>query len=113
MNFMIQGITVKLLQQTQTGTDPFGAPIYTEKEVSVDNVLVAPSSVDDINTALDMWGKKAVYTLGLPKGDTHTWQDQKVKFFGATWRVIGLPMQGIEANVPTKWHVKWLVERYE
>lgn len=110
---MIHGITVKLVTMTQTGTDPFGAPIYSESETDVDNVLVAPSNNDEINTALNMWGKKAVYTLGLPKGDTHNWKDQKVRFFGETWQVIGLPIQGIEANVPTQWHIKWLVERYE
>lgn len=110
---MIHGITVTLINQVQNGVDAFNAPIYTETETDVDNVLVAPSSTDDVTESLNLWGKKAVYTLGLPKGDNHVWKDQKVRFFGETWRVIGLPKQGIEANVPTQWHIKWMVERYE
>jgi len=110
---MIHGITVTLINQVQSGVDAFNAPIYTETETEVDNVLVAPSSTDDVTESLNLWGKKAVYTLGLPKGDNHVWKDQKVRFFGETWRVIGLPKQGIEANVPTQWHIKWMVERYE
>lgn len=110
---MIHGITVTLINQVQSGVDAFNAPIYTESETEVDNVLVAPSSTDDVTESLNLWGKKAVYTIALPKGDTHVWKDQKVRFFGETWRVIGLPKQGIEANVPTQWHIKWMVERYE
>lgn len=110
---MIHGITVTLINQVQSGVDAFNAPIYTETETEVDNVLVAPSSTDDVTESLNLWGKKAVYTIALPKGDTHVWKDQKVRFFGETWRVIGLPKQGIEANVPTQWHIKWMVERYE
>lgn len=110
---MIHGITVTLVNQVLTGTDAFNAPIYADQEIQVDNVLVAPTSTEDMTEALNLWGKKAVYTLGLPKGDTHLWKDQKVRFFGETWRVIGLPKQGIEANVPTQWHIQWRVERYE
>lgn len=110
---MIHGIMVTLINQVQSGVDAFNAPIYTETETEVDNVLVAPSSTDDVTESLNLWGKKAVYTIALPKGDTHVWKDQKVRFFGETWRVIGLPKQGIEANVPTQWHIKWMVERYE
>lgn len=110
---MIKGITVTLVNLTQTGTDAFGNPIYSETEKTVDNVLVAPSSTDDIVTAMNLWGKKAVYTIGLPKGDNNVWKDQKVRFFGETWQVIGLPTEGIEENVPGQWHIKWMVERYE
>lgn len=110
---MIKGITVKLVSLTQTDSDAFGNPIFSETETDVPNVLVAPSSTDDIVTAMNLWGKKAVYTIGLPKGDNHVWKDQKVKFFGETWQVIGLPTEGIEENVPGQWHIKWMVERYE
>lgn len=110
---MINGTTVTLINLVQTGTDAFGAPIYNEVETEVNDVLVAPSNNDDIVNALNLWGKKAVYTLGLPKGDAHVWKDQKVRFFGATWQVIGLPIEGIESNIPLRWHTKWMVERYE
>ena len=108
----IRGITVILLDKAQTGTDPFGAPVYSETEIPVDNVLVAPSTVDDITSTEQLYGKKAVYTLAVPKGDAHTWQDRKVRFFGETWHVIGYPQEGIEENIPLGWNAKWTVERY-
>ena len=40
----IKGITVTLHTVEQTGSDPFGDPIYSETEVNVDNVIVAPAS---------------------------------------------------------------------
>lgn len=112
MTTMIKGITVTLVTLEQTGTDPFGAPVYGEVETDVENVLVAPSTTDDITRTEQLYGKKAVYTMAIPKGDTHTWQDQKVRFFGETWRVFGFPETGIEANVPLDWNTKWQVERY-
>ena len=45
---------------------------------------------------LTLTGKKAVYTLAIPKGDTNIWEDQEVIFFNERWRVFGIPLQGIE-----------------
>ena len=53
---MINGTTVTLINLVQTGTDAFGAPIYNEVETDVNDVLVAPSSNDDIVNALNLWG---------------------------------------------------------
>lgn len=109
---MIKGITVILYEKTQIGTDAFNRPIYDEKEVEVENVLVAPSTSDDIVTSQDLYGKKAVYTLAIPKGDMHNWLDAKVKFFGQEWKTFGFPLQGIEENIPLDWNKKVMVERY-
>lgn len=110
---MIKGITVTLYQRTQSGTDAFNQPIYTETPVEVDDVLVAPSTNDDVITSTDLVGKKAIYTLGIPKGDTHSWEGNKVSFFGEYWKVFTFEIRGIEENVPTRWHKKVMVERYE
>lgn len=109
----IKGITVKLYAQALTSTDPFGAPIYTETPVDVENVLVAPASATEILDTVDLFGKKAVYTLGIPKGDTNDWIDKKVSFFGEYWHTFGIPLEGIEANIPLEWNKKVMVERYE
>ena len=45
---MIRGIKVTLYEKTQTGTDSFGAPIYEEKPVEVENVLVAEPLTEDL-----------------------------------------------------------------
>lgn len=109
---MIKGITVTLRVKTKVGEDPFRAPIYEYKEVDVENVLVAPSSTDDIVTMQNLTGKKAVYTLAIPKGDTHIWEDTTVKFFGHEWRTLGFPIEGVEELIPLKWNKKVMVERY-
>lgn len=107
---MIKGINVALTVLTQTGTDALNAPIYTESTETVSNVLVFPASDQEVIEALNLYGKKAVYTLCIPKGDTHQWMNTYVEFFGEKWRTIGHPTEYIEANIPLKWNKKVKVE---
>lgn len=109
---MIKGMTVVLVSKNQTGVDAFNCPVYEYVEESVDDVLVAPASSDDIITAQDLHGKKAVYTLAIPKGDSHNWEDAIVRFFGQEWHVFGYPLEGMEENLPLRWNKKVMVERY-
>lgn len=109
---MIKGITVTLYEKEKINEDPFGKPIYKETPTKVENVLVAPTNTQEVLDALNLTGKKAVYTIAIPKGDKHTWKDNKVEFFGEIWKVIGFPQQGIEQNIPLEWNQKWMVERY-
>lgn len=113
MGIRIRGITVTLYDKTKTGVDAFNRPIYTESEVQIDNVLVGEPSSEEITDTLNLTGKHLAYTLGIPKGDTHTWTDRKVGFFGGLFKVIGEPTQGIEENIPLLWNKKVRVERYE
>lgn len=109
----LSGITVTLYARTELSRDAANDPVYSEAATSVNNVLVAPSSDQEIIDAERLYGKKAVYTLGLPKGDTHEWKDCRVAFFGETFRVIGMGSQGIEDMIPLDWNKKIMVERYE
>lgn len=109
---MIKGIPVTLHVKTQNGVDDFKAPIYAESTVVVDNVLVGQPSTREVLDNTQLFGKKAVFTLCIPKGDTHNWEDTKVEFFGKTWRTFGFVTQSIEANVPLDWNKKVMVERY-
>lgn len=108
----IKGITVTLIGKRETGKDPFGNPIYEDLEIQVSNVLVSPTTTDDIVNQLNLTGKKAVYTLAIPKGDTNVWEDQEVRFFNERWRVFGMVTQGIEELMPLDWNKKVMVERY-
>ena len=110
---MLKGIPVILIDRQQIEADPFGSPIYGDVEIEVENVLVSPTSSDDIVNQLELTGKKAVYTLAIPKSDTNSWEDKEVRFFGDRWRVFGIPLQGIEALIPLDWNKKVMVERYE
>lgn len=109
---MIKGIKVTLLIKQEVGKDAFDRPIYDYMEEAVENVLVAPASSDDIITTQELTGKKAVYSLAIPKGDTHEWTDAVVRFFGQEWRTLGFPLEGIEENIPLDWNKKVMVKRY-
>lgn len=109
---LLKGITVILIEKVEAGKDPFGNPIYTDKPVEVENVMVAPTSSDDIVNQLTLTGKKAIYTLAIPKGDTHDWENKEVQFFGKTWITFGEPLEGIEELIPLDWNKKVMVEHY-
>lgn len=110
---MIKGVTITLINKIETGKDPFGEPIFEDVEIEVDNVLISPTTSDDVVNQLTLTGKKAVYTLAIPKGDTNDWEDAEVRFFGEKWRTFGIPLQGIEHLIPLDWNKKVTVERYD
>lgn len=109
---MITGRTVVLLEKQQTGVDAFNRPTYAEIPVEVENVLIAPLSDQEVLDTLNLTGRKAVYQLGIPKGDAHDWENQRVQFFGETWQVIGIPTEGQSELIPLFWNKKVKVERY-
>lgn len=109
---MIRGISVELKIEKQIGIDGFQRPLYEYVSEIVENVLIAPSASDDLLTTTDLTGKKAVYTLAIPKEDDHDWTDCIVCFFGEEWHTIGYPLEGIEDNIPLDWNKKVMVERY-
>ena len=114
----MRGITVTLAVKTQSGTDAFGAPIWTETEAAVDNVLVGEPSTDEIRASTDLYGKRIDYVLGIPKGDTHSWENTMVSWTDAYGRTIkcetfGFPITGVEAMIPTAWHMKVRCRRVE
>lgn len=109
---MIKGIPVILYEQTLTGENDLGEPVYQELPVTIQDVLVAPSSTEDITNNQTLYGKHSVYTLCIPKGDSHKWEDSKVEFFGQTFKTFGSALYGIEENIPLRWNGKIQVERY-
>lgn len=110
---MIKGITVTLYDKTLSGYDEFNAPTYTETAVSVNNVLVSPTSSEEMRETVDMYGRRAVYQIAIPKGDTHDWTNKKVSFFGHDFITFGVPIMGIEDNIPLAWNLKVWCEAVE
>jgi len=109
----IKGITVTLVDKVEVGKDPFGTVLHKDVDIDVANVLVSPTSTDDVVNEMNLTGKRAIYTLAIPKGDNHEWANREVKFFGKTWRTIGIPLEGIEEMIPLDWNKKVTVEAYE
>lgn len=109
----MKGIDVVLVDKIEMGKDPFGHPIYEDVQKNVKNVLVSPTSSDDVVNQLSVTGRKAVYTLGIPKFDKNNWENKEVIFFGERWRTFGIALEGIDELIPLDWNKKVMVERYE
>ena len=109
----MKGAAVVLYERTQTGTDAFNDPAYSETAVTVQNVLIGEPTTDEVTSSVELYGRKIEYMLGIPKGDAHDWEDTTVEIFGKKFRTFGATIQGIEENVPTPWHKKVRVCRYE
>ena len=104
--------TVKLVNKTKVGEDDFGNDIVTKTIVDVPGVLVGSPTQDDIVNALQLYGKKVSYVLGIPKGDSHNWTDAVVEIWGDRYRTIGFPITGESENIPLRWGQNVKVERY-
>lgn len=109
----MRGVTIILYNKVQTGVDAFNRPVYEDVATTVDNVLIGEPTTEDVINELNLTGKHLAYTLAIPKGDAHEWNDRKVEFFGEVFRTYGEPTQGIEHLIPLSWNKKVKVERYE
>lgn len=110
---ILRGIDIILVDKIQNGVDDFNSPIFEYNEKIIKNVLVAPASTEDITNTVNLTGKKAQYTIAIPKGDKNNWENKEVIFFGKKWKTIGIPQEGIELMIPLEWNKKIMVERYE
>lgn len=102
-----------LYERTPAGVDEFNRQQYDEAPVTVENVLIGEPTTEERVSTLDITGRRVAYVLAIPKGDAHAWENCRVDFFGEHFRVIGMPTQGIEANIPLSWNKKVRVERIE
>lgn len=109
----MKGIPITLYNKVEIGRDAFNKPIYDDVPETVENILIEPLSDSEVLETLSLTGRKAVYRIGIPKGDQHDWTDKKVSFFGQDFRTIGIPIEGIEEMIPLEWNKKVTVERYE
>lgn len=104
------GIDVVLYEQTASEPDELNHTTVIETATTVQNVVVCPSSENEITDTLNLYGKRSVYTLCIPKGDMHSWENCRVSFFGSDWRVIGDVVEFINDLVPLSWNKKARVE---
>lgn len=113
----IRGVSVTLYVKTAGQPDAFNVPTYATEAVTVDNVLIGQPTTEEISKSTQIYGKVIRYMLGIPKGDTHDWTDARVDWvdaYGNTHqlRTFGVPITGIEDNIPGEWHMKVRCEAY-
>lgn len=110
---MLKGIDVTLYERKQVGFNECLEPIYEETPITVSDALIGEPTTDEANAELQLSGRHLAYTLALPKGDAHEWEECRVDFFGESFKVFGSVTQGIESMIPLRWNRKVKVERYE
>jgi len=66
---LIKGIEVILYVEIVIGYDEFGTEITEKTPQKVQDVLVSPASAQEILDNNELYGRKAVYTLAIPKDD--------------------------------------------
>lgn len=113
MSFYLKGEPVVLVERIDTGeTDEFGTTIFEDAETTIENVLINSSTASEILDTTNLTGSKNLYTLAIPKADSHDWMNNHVKFWNKEWNVIS-ETQGDEDMTPLDWNKKVIVERYE
>lgn len=114
MAIFIQGIAVTLYEPTQTGVDAFNRPVVELVPTVVENVLVQPQeqNIDPPLNSTDLDAASVTYLLGIPKGDTHVWENREVEFFGQRFRTEGFAREGIDAMIPLEWNRKIICRRF-
>lgn len=108
---MLKGTTILLHKFTYTEWNAFGEASQPIEEVTViEDCLVAPSTAQDMEESMNLFGKRATYVLALPKGNADNFTNNEVEWLGHRFKVVGTPIEGVEANVPTRWHRKVYLE---
>lgn len=81
--------TIKVKIRTQTGTDKLNRPIYEEAWEDVSGCVVGSPSSEDIESEMNLSGKRIAYEILLPSDDSHTWPGASVMIKDKEYRVIG------------------------
>lgn len=110
---MIKGKTIILLNKVQKGVDAFNRPIYDEEAIEVENCLYMPASITDRVETLNLTGRRVEYTVSVPKGDDHNWENQVIIINGRKYKVFTPVEETIDELTPLRWNKKFKVEAYE
>lgn len=108
---LLKGMSVILYTEVEDGRDDLNRPQYREEPLEVANVIVGSPSEQEVLDTLNLTGRRAVYVLAIPKGDSNDWTDKTVEFFGEKFRTIGAPIQGMDEMIPLEWNKKVRCER--
>lgn len=110
---LIKGEMIYLLDKKEIGKDEFNRPIYSFNKIPVDNVLYMPTSATEQIEQLNLTGRKIEYTVSIPKGDNHSWENQIIIIKGRRYRVCTSVEETIDHLTPLAWNKKFRVEAYE
>jgi len=127
---MIRGTSITVVHRTMTGRDDMGEPVFTTWRDTVGNVLITPSSTDEMDESNRMFGVTCDLTLHFPKSYTASLEGCTVILpppYGdavptttttttgqgteRAYRVLGDPKPYMPDNTPTPWNRNAMVVR--
>ncbi len=81
--------TIQIKTKVQTGTDELNRPIYEETWEEISGCVVGSPTSEDIESEMNLSGKRIAYEVFLPNDDSHTWSGASVMIKDKEYRVIG------------------------
>lgn len=102
---MIFGEPVQVISRDNDGIDEFGNArvVYRKFYVTVDNVLVAPTSSQDLGPERPE-GEATIMTFHFPKTYIGDLRGCLIRWKSKRWAVIGNPQPYSEDATPGKWN---------
>lgn len=101
---MISGTSVTVLRRVLSSRDEMGEPVFATSTETVGNVLVTPSSTDEMDETNRAFGVTCELTLHFPKSYTASLDGCAVEVSGVEYRVLGDPQPYMPENTPTPWN---------
>lgn len=81
--------TIQIKTRTKAGIDALNRPVYAEAWEEVSGCVVGSPDSEDIESEMNLSGKRIAYEILLPKDDAHTWAGASVRIGSKVYRVIG------------------------
>ncbi len=106
---LFQGVTVEVLRPVEGAIDEMGEPTIEWERETVENVLCAPSTTEDLE-ATRPDGVKVSVTFHFPKTYTKSLRGCMVVYNQNKYRVIGNPIPYMAQNTPGQWNYPALSE---
>lgn len=100
---IFKGMQVKVLRQVKGEPDEMGEPTLTWKPETVDNVLMHPSTTDDLEASRPD-GVQIDVTFHFPKTYTASLRGCRIQVGEHEYRVVGDPQPYMEQNTPGSWN---------
>lgn len=104
---MIVGQSITILTPVRVGTDPGGDPIWTEREETVDDVLVQDGTQSNDADAMRAAGVGIDRTAHLPRTwPYHSLRGCRIRLAdGTSYAVVGDPLPYTGGITPTRWNL--------
>jgi len=108
----MKGASVIVHAPTAGAVDRFGNAESTWTSYTVDDVLIVPGATADLEASRPE-GALVAFTLHFPKTFSGSLEGCKITLpepFSGVYSVIGNPMQYMDENTPTRWHMPIEIE---